>query len=87
VNGPAHALDAVAWVTVRLHQNGALSTQGTIGDPAMAIHMLEQAIDAIRREVVKKDRAIVIPGRDVDVMPSIPTRDIGDMAPHERGDP
>ncbi len=84
---PPQPLDVCAWVTVRLHANGQLSTSGTIGDKRMAIHLLEQAIDAIRRQVPDPEKAIVIPGRDVDVMPSIPTRDIGDMAPTERGDP
>jgi len=81
---PPQPLDVVAWVTVRLHTNGAISTQGTIGDKSMALHLLDQASDAIRRQV--SDAGLVIPARDVSVMPSLPTRDIGDMAPNERGD-
>lgn len=87
MNVPPQPLDVVAWVTVRLHQSGALSTSGTIGDPAMAMHLLDQAKDAIRTQVVERDRSLVVPARDVDVMPSIPTRDLGDMRPSERGDP
>lgn len=82
---PPQPLDVVAFVTVRLHANGTLSTQGTIADKAMAIHLLEQAKDAIKRQV--PDGKIVIPNRDVDVMPSIPTKELGELAPGERGDP
>lgn len=80
---PEQPLDVVAWVTVRLHTNGMVSTQGTIGDKPMALHLLEQAREAI----TKQQTRLVIPGRDVDVAPSLPTRDLGDMLPHERGEP
>lgn len=83
---PPQPLDTIQWVTVRLHANGTISTQGTISDKAMAIHLLDQARDAIRRQVPDPGK-IVIPGRDVDVMPSLPTRDMGDIPPAERGDP
>lgn len=82
---PPQPLDTVQFVTVRLHANGAISTSGTIQDKAMALHLLDQARDAIRRQVPDPG-AIIIPSRDVDVMPSLPTRDWGDMAAHERGD-
>jgi len=80
---PEQPLDVVAWVTVRLHTNGMVSTQGTIGDKPMALHLLDQA----REAVAKQQTNLIIPGRDVSVMPSIPTRDLGDMLPHERGEP
>lgn len=82
---PPQPLDVVAWVTVRLHSNGSISTSGTIGDKPMATHLLRQGIDALRG--LKNEPLIVIPNRDVDVMPSVPTRDLGDMDPSERGDP
>ena len=82
---PEQPLDVVAFVTVRLHQTGAVSTQGTIADKAMALRLLDIARDAIAGRV--SDSPIVVPGRDVGCAPSIPTRDIGEMAPHERGDP
>lgn len=82
---PEQPLDVVAWVTVRLHTNGMLSTQGTIGDKPMAIHLLEQGVDAIRG--MKESPLIVTPARDVEVLPAVPTRDIGDMRPEERGEP
>lgn len=82
---PEQPLDVVAFVTVRLHQNGTVSTQGTIGDKAMALRLLDVARDAISGQI--SDSPIVVPGRDVGCMPSLPTRDLGSMATHERGDP
>jgi hypothetical protein len=82
---PEQPLDVVAWVTVRLHTNGMLSTQGTIGDKAMAMHLLDQAKDALRGQ--PDAPRVIVPNRDVDVMPSLPTRDLGDMGAHERGEP
>ncbi len=82
---PEQPLDVVAWVTVRLHSNGMLSTQGTIGDKPMAMHLLDQAKDALRGQ--PDAPRVIVPNRDVEVMPSLPTRDIGDMQPNERGEP
>lgn len=82
---PPQPLDTIAWVTVRLHSNGMVSTQGTIGDKAMALHLLDQAKDAIRGHV--KDELIVVPNRDVPQAPRVPTRDLGDMSPSDRGEP
>lgn len=83
---PPQPLDVVAWVTVRLHANGGISTQGTIGDKKMALHLLAQATDAIKRQI-PDEKSIIIPGRDVSVMPGIATRDMGDIPIGERGDP
>jgi hypothetical protein len=82
---PEQPLDVVAWVTVRLHTNGMLSTQGTIGDKAMAVHLLEQGVDAVRG--MRRESLLVTPSRDVSVLPSVATRDLGDMPPHDRGEP
>ena len=82
---PPQPLDVCAFVTVRLHQDGSVSTSGTIGDKAMALRLLDVARDAIKGRL--SDSPIVVPGRDVGCAPSIPTRDLGSMAPHERGDP
>lgn len=82
---PEQPLDTVAYVTVRLHQTGIVSTSGTIGDKKMAIRLLEVALDAIKNQI--SDSPIVIPGRDIGQAPTLPTRDLGEMAPHERGDP
>ena len=83
---PPQPLDCIAFVTVRLHSNGSISTSGTIADKAMALHLLDQARDAIKRQIPDHG-SLVIPSRDVDVVPGVPTRDWGDMAPFERGDP
>lgn len=82
---PEQPLDVVAWVTVRLHTNGMISTSGTIGDKPMVMHLLEQGMDAMRGQ--QNQPLIVVPNRDVDVMPAIPTRDLGDMPPGDRGEP
>lgn len=82
---PPQPLDVVAWVTVRLHQNGTISTSGTIGDKRMALHLLEQGTDAING--LPEPGQIIIPARDVSVMPSVPTIDMGDIPLRERGDP
>lgn len=83
---PPQPDDVVAFVTVRLHATGWISTEGTIADKKMALHLLDQARDAIRRQV-PDDKTIFIPSREVDVVPSIPTRDMGDIPLGERGDP
>ena len=83
---PPQPLDVVAWVTVRLHSDGTLSTQGTIGDKRLALHLLDQAKDAIKANVPDPGK-LIIPNRDVDVSPALPVRELGMMAPHERGDP
>jgi len=84
--GPEHPDDTVAFVTVRLHANGMLSTQGHIGDKVFAIKLLENGIDAIRSQM--KDRSeIVVPSRDVAVPELVfPTRERGDIPEDERGD-
>jgi hypothetical protein len=82
---PEQPLDVVAWVTVRLHTNGMISTSGTIGDKPMVLHLLAQGADAMRGQ--KDEPLVIVPQRDVDVDPRMPTRDIGDMAPQDRGEP
>lgn len=82
-----HPDDTVAFVTVRLHANGAMSTQGHVGDKAFAIALLTNAIDAIRANV-KDPTEIVVPSRDVEAPQSeaFPSRERGDIPPAERGD-
>lgn len=86
---PPQDADTVAYVTVRWHANGTLSTQGHILDKEMAIQLLEQGIAAIRGSAKVPERgAIVVPSRDVEVTPdpAIPLKEYGDLLPHERGD-
>lgn len=83
---PPQPQDVIMYVTVRLHQDGAVSTLGHIADKRMALHLLDQARDTIKRQV-PDDNAIMIPNRDVGVMPSLPTKDMAHIPRAERGDP
>lgn len=77
--------DTIAWVTVRLHSHGGVSVSGTIGDRYLACNLLEHAKDAVRRN--GSESAIIVPNRDVEVDAPGHLRELGDMAPSERGDP
>lgn len=85
MNRVDHPNDVVMWITARLHQDGMVSASGTIADKRMALHLLDQARDAIKRQV-PEDNAVMIPNRDVSVMPSIPTKDMAHIPTSERGD-
>lgn len=82
---PPQDSDVVWFLTIRIHAPGTMSVQGHLGDPVFALAQLEQAADAIRRQVRARDE-IVIPNREVTINPNIPLREFGDMLPHERGD-
>lgn len=85
MNIPAQPLDVVQWVSVRLHADGSVSTTGTIGDKKMAMHLLDIARDAIKKQVAD-NKAIVVPNFEVEVMPSLPVKNLGDIPVHQRGD-
>ena len=82
---PPQDADTVAFITVRLHAPGTISVQGHVGDKRFALQLLEHAKDAIARQF-PEDREVVIPARDVDVTPSLPLKEMGDLLPHQRGD-
>jgi hypothetical protein len=82
---PAQPLDVVAWVTVRLHQSGTVSTTGTIADKRMATHLLQTALGAVGKLPDYKE--IIVPASQVEVGPSFTTRDIGQIPVLERGTP
>lgn len=82
---PPQPDDVVAWVTVRLHQAGTISTTGTIADKRMAKHLLSHAQDAIGNLPDYKE--IIVPGSQVEVSPAFTTRDMGNIPMLERGDP
>ena len=82
---PAQPLDVVAWVTVRLHQSGTVSTTGTIADKRMASHLLSHALEAVGH--LPDYKQIIIPASEVETAPAFLTRDIGDMPVNQRGDP
>lgn len=83
---PPQPLDVVQWVTVRLHASGTISTSGTIVDKAMALHLLDQARDAIKHQIPEY-RAIVIPGSEVCIAPAFSAKEMGDIPEAQRGDP
>jgi hypothetical protein len=78
-------LEAVAWVRVALHANGACSVEGTIGDKRLALQLLDVARESVRSH--GKEELIVVPNREVDVEPKLPLRAVGSMGERERGDP
>lgn len=77
-------LEAVAWVRVALHANGAVSVEGTIGDKRLALQLIDVARETVSAH--GKEELIVIPNREIDVEPKLPLRAVGSMASHERGD-
>lgn len=82
---PQQPLDVIRWITIRLHDNGTLSTAGTIGDLPMALHMLECAKDALKgRDDPNK---LLIPNYHLETAPNRHVRALGSMLPEERGDP
>lgn len=83
---PPQPEDVFAWVTVRMHQSGAISTSGTIGDKPLAMHLLREGYRAIKGSV-KDEPLIVLPNHEVHAEPSVPVRDLGSLPEHERGDP
>lgn len=83
---PPQPEDVFAWVTVRMHQSGAISTSGTIGDKQLALYLLREGYRAIKGSV-KDEPLIVLPNHQVDVEPSLPVRDLGSLPENERGDP
>lgn len=62
-----------------------ISVGGTILDRRMALQILDHARDAITRQI--PESGIVIPNRDVEVVPNAALRELGDLAPDQRGDP
>ena len=84
---PPQPLDVVSWVTVRLHANGTVSTQGTIADKKLALKLLDTAKEAVERQVPDPEKPIIIPNREVDVSPRLPLREHGCIPQGERGDP
>jgi hypothetical protein len=79
-------LNQVLFIKVSVYDNGALSVEGHLGDKALALRVLQHAMDSIRAQV-KEQPLIVVPNRDVD-LPAYPheVKPLGDMAPRDRGD-
>lgn len=77
--------DTVAWLTIRMRANGALSIEGHLADKRFALQLLDHARDAITSQL--RDGPIAIPPRDVALSTALPLREVGDMPSGERGDP
>lgn len=78
---PSAPLSSVVEISIRYHDNGALSVGGNIKDKKFALQLLEHAKDAILREVAEPNE-IVIPNKDVSVTPDrrfLPAAAKGDM--------
>lgn len=59
-------LPATVCLTIRLHQNGAMSVEGPVSDRAFCKQLLDEAWEAIKRQT--KDRPLIVtPSADVDV--------------------
>lgn len=82
---PPQADDTIAFLTLRLHANGTMTLNGHVADHALMLQMLDHARDTIKRQI--PSGGIIIPSRDVDVAPSIPLKEFGDIPPGQRGDP
>ena len=66
----------VAFITLRLHDDGAMSIEGNVGDVTLALGMIDGAREAVSRQFGKpsilepQGRGIVIPSCDVPVTPN-----------------
>lgn len=54
----------VAMLQVKVYEDGALSVEGPMDDPAWCIAALQNAIDAIRNKQ-RPAGEIIVPGKDV----------------------
>ena len=63
---PTDDLEVVAEINLRLRRNGAMSVEGHIGDRNFVLAMLDNARDAVLRQIPPTG-SLVIPGRDVEV--------------------
>lgn len=64
---PADGLAVAIQLTIRIHQNGAMSVEGPTGDPAFCKKMLDEAWFAIKRN--QKQSTLIIPEKDLDSRP------------------
>lgn len=77
--------DRIAYIALSLYGNGAMSISGNIADLQLALQMLDNARAALNSQWAnKRTPSILIPGRDVEVTPSLPLIPHGDVAPELR---
>lgn len=53
--------NVVAHILIKLHDNGAMSVEGNIGDTDMALAMLGGALDAVKSRAARDAPALVLP--------------------------
>jgi hypothetical protein len=84
---PTKVPTVVASIAIALHDNGAMSISGNIGDVKLALQMIDHARDAIKARLSTQPE-IIIPNRDVAVVQDhrFPTKPFGDMPAKDRGD-
>jgi hypothetical protein len=82
---PPQPDDVVAWITVRHHADGSVSTSGTVGDKRYAQRLLDIAKDAIKNRI--SDSPLAIPNYDVDASTAMPQKEMAHIPIAERGDP
>ena len=77
--------DVGAQIVLNLHANGEMSISGNIGDVKLALGMVDHARDAIKGQLSRQPN-IIIPNYDVEVVQTLPTKEMGDMPLRDRGD-
>jgi hypothetical protein len=71
-------LDAIANISLTLFGNGSMQIQGNILDPKLAVTMLNHALDAVKRQLERREK-LIVPAVDVDVKPVLPLTQYGDV--------
>lgn len=64
---PKDGLRVACVLTIRLHENGAMSVEGPTADKIFCKKLLDEAWHAINRQ--PKRGELIVPGRDVDSRP------------------
>lgn len=75
------AADEVAFLKVTKYGDDALAVDGNVGDTALAVWMLEQALDAARSRLYRERATVLVPTRDMDPIshhPRFPVIPLGD---------
>jgi hypothetical protein len=73
-------LDAVANISITLYGGGQMQISGNIADAKLALQMLDHARDAVKNQLVRRDK-LVLPSGDVAVAPALPLTQYGDAPP------
>lgn len=63
---PQDDMDIVAYLRINLRRNSAMSIEGHLGDKRFVLALLDNARDAIERQIPENDK-FVVPGNEVSV--------------------